>query len=116
MAKTKTKAKKKTPAKKSAASEKKTILTIEDPPAAAPTPKDSDVVKRLRPFIVNAARSPIQSHIDHLLQSTILSAIQGSEIDADEVHRALCSVKIGGKTLAEIVERVEEVEDILKKL
>jgi len=118
MAKTKTKKKAAAPKPKAQNDTKKIIMTVEDtpdpsPPAPAP---DIDHLKKLKPFIVNAVKSPIQAHIDRLLQSTILAAIQGSEIDPLEVQNALKSVKIGGKTLAEIVDRVKEVEDILKNL
>ena len=110
MAKAKTK--KKAATKKDVDNDtQKIIMTVEDSPKP-----EIDHIKKLKPFILNAAVSPIQQQINGILQSTILSAINGSDIDPDEVVNALKSFKIGGKTLAEIVDRVKEVEDILNKL
>lgn len=110
MAKTKKKVSKKKAAKKKEAA--KIINTIEDGQPIEPT----GALQKLLPYAIEALKKPVQTHVSDVMQGLVSSVLLGEEFDTDELKRRLFDIRLGNQPLHEIVEKIEDIKALLKKL
>jgi len=120
MAKTKSK-KKSAAAPKAANDTAKIIHTIEDDTGpenepAGPPPPPAESIKALKPYVLAAAKNPVQRHVNDVLAGFVSAFLRGEEIDTDAIEKTLFNLKIGNTPLFEIVQKIEEIEKLLSKL